>query len=142
MGGRIVNGITNAELTWQPYGNILGRLGLKRPVFNVSSIEIVSDPYLSTFAQVAKHEAMHASDYINHPWFSYIANMWKGPGLGTASFIMETRGYYAEFGFRGLRPSYAWGSLLTIERIYFTGETIVGAAGLGYAGYRLIRSDQ
>ena len=111
------NGLTYPNLTLQNPGGLLGRLGLRQPVFN-PSVQVVANPTGSTFAGVARHEAVHAADMLNFPQLSYMGTTSVLPGRGTAAFLMETRGYYAEFGVRGLLPNYAWRSLTSMERYY------------------------
>ena len=120
------NGITRSGLKLENPGGLLGRLGLRRPVFN-PTIEVVKNPVGSTLGGVVRHERTHLWDMLNYPQFSDLALRSRVPGRGIANFIFETRGYYAEFGIRGLNPSYAWRSMTNP----FTGSSIGQAHLLG-----------
>lgn len=140
------NGITRPGLTLAPETGWLGKLGLQRPIFN-PTVDVVANPVGSTYANVVSHEMQHAADMINYPQLSYLANYSRLPGRGIGAFLMETRGYYAEFGLRGLSPSYAWRSLgnrvlgPVTERGYLVAETI-GLAALASLPWLLNSSDQ
>ncbi|SFH34158.1 DUF6531 domain-containing protein [Pedobacter insulae] len=132
LGG--ANGVTRGGLTLVPETGWLGKLGLQRPVFN-PTVDVVANPIGSTYANVVSHEMQHAADFVNYPQLAYLANYSRLPGRGLAAFLMETRGYYAEFGLRGLLPSYAWRSLgnrvagPATERSYLLAESLA-LAGL------------
>jgi hypothetical protein len=128
--GSNTNGVTNPNLTMRYNGGLWGRMGFRVPTFKPTT-SVVHNPVSSTFAAVERHELAHAYDMLNHPWFSYLATTSTLPGRGSAAFLMEMRGYYAEFGVRGLNPGYAWGSLWPMERRYLVGEIGAGTIGAG-----------
>jgi RHS repeat-associated protein len=132
LGG--ANGITYPNLTLQNPGGLLGRRGLRKPVFN-PTFDVVANPVGSTLAGVTRHEAVHVADMLRFPQFSYMGTTSRLPGRGVAAFLMETRGYYAEFGARGLLPQYALRSLTSMEKSYLVGEVGAFVAGAGTAGY-------
>ena len=113
-----VNGVTRLKVTdWKPYPGPLGKLTmddvpLGRPTYD-PSIEIVHNPQYSTFQRVMNHENRHALDATKHPQFTHFANTrykegtlhWWVPGRGLAKYMFESRGYFAEFGLRGLKPT-------------------------------------
>ncbi|SFB62439.1 RHS repeat-associated core domain-containing protein [Cohnella sp. OV330] len=97
-------------LTWPNLSLTKGPMRLQTPVFN-PSVEVVQNPVNSTFQGVVDHELKHFSDMVKHPQFSYLATVdptgWERiiPGRGIATYIMESRGYFAELGWRGLNPN-------------------------------------
>jgi len=138
--GVVANGVTSPGVTLHNPGGLLGRLGLRRPAFN-PTIEVAQNPVGSTVAQVTRHEGVHASDMLNLPEFAYMGTTSRVPGRGISAFIMETRGYFAEFGSKGLLPNNAWRSMTPLERAYFIGETAAVTGGAGYGGYRLLSDE-
>jgi len=98
-GGSLVS-----EIGW------LGQLGLKRQIYN-PTIFVDQNPIGSTVANVIKHEMQHAADAIKYPQLYYLSAKSQLPGRGTAALIREMRGYYKEFGVKGLSPNYAWRSI-------------------------------
>lgn len=139
------NGITYLGVTLTPEAGLLGRLGLRRPTFS-PTIDVVTNPIGSTYTNVVRHEMRHAADMINSPQLSYLGTVSRLPGRGTTAYLMETRGYFAEFGPRGLLPNYAWRSLKNkvlgplTERHYLVGE-LLGITGLSAYGANQLFSD-
>lgn len=132
-----VNGETTATVTMTPSPGILGKLRLKEPTFN-PTVTVKKSPHQTTKAGVIRHESVHASDMLNHPQFAYMGTMSKMPGRGISAYIMEARGYYAEFGLKGITPEYVFRSLTTQEKLYLTSELLGIPAAVGAAVYSLL----
>jgi len=85
---------------------------------------------------VIAHEQKHAGDFLLNPQFSYLARYSRVPGRGIASYIFEARGYYAEFGLKGILPRYVFRSLYSIEIRYLAAEI---TTFLGLGGFQLAK---
>jgi RHS repeat-associated protein len=138
--GPYTNGVTYPNLTLKPAKGILGKVGLKEPTFN-PTIMVKKGPQFTTKPAVIRHESQHAFDELNFPQFAYMGTTSLMPGRGTAAYIMEARGYYAEFGFKGLNPRYILGSMTKLEKGYLAGELTASTALGGYMTYRLLSKD-
>ncbi|HJW31513.1 MAG TPA: RHS repeat-associated core domain-containing protein, partial [Saprospiraceae bacterium] len=135
--------LSDANANGLTYGNLTSRQTGKwkwwkyrTPEYN-PTIELARYPQgPTTLAKVEAHELKHANDFLNHPQASYLATSSRLPGRGIAAYIFEARGYYAEYGLKGIMPKYVFGSLSSLEIRHLAAEvTTILALG----GYQLVK---
>jgi RHS repeat-associated protein len=127
-----VNGITIPNLSFKEPGPWKWRL--RTPQYK-PEIDVLQHPVGSTTVKgVIAHEKQHALDMLTHPQFSYLAGTSRVPGKGIASYIFEARGYFREYGLKGLSPKYVLNSLTSTQIRYLAAEV---TTILGLGGYQL-----
>ncbi len=123
-------------------GELLGRVGLKRPVAINQTIDVQRGLSRSLLRDTLRHEMFHEWYANKLPQLAYLPNS-RLPGLrGPAAYFEELIAYGIEHGGRfRFRPRGAWGSLFAIEKAEVIAWGVAGTGGTVYFVYTLVDAD-
>jgi hypothetical protein len=112
-----------------PRSGVLGRLGLKSPVYTGGTIKIRTGLSAADEAEVLAHEGAHVQFAFQHPELKYLQSS-RVPGVkGISAFIDELQAYRVGLG-GGFHPGRAWQSLSGSERFSLITTPVVTGTGI------------
>lgn len=123
-------------------GELLGRVGLKRPVPVNQVIDVQRGLPRSLLRDTLRHEKFHEWYANKFPQLAHLPSS-RIPGVrGPAAYFEEIIAYGVEHGGRfRFRPGAAWGSLWGVEKAEVIAWGVGGTGGTIYVIYTLFDGD-